>query len=110
MRKLTEEQKRDIAAVAAKRDEEIDFSDAPPVFDWTGAEIGKLYRLVKKPVTMRLDSDIIEWLKSHGRGYQTKASWLLRHAMFATRKRGSVLPATRARSGDGKGRQRKGKA
>ncbi len=109
MRRLTKEQKRDIAAIAAKRDEDIDFSDAPPVLDWTGAEIGKFYRPVKKPVTMRLDSDIIEWLKSQGRGYQTKANWLLRHAMVATRKK-RALPATRASSGVASGRQRKGKA
>jgi hypothetical protein len=31
---------------------------------------------------MRLDSDIIAWLKTDGRGYQTKANWLLRHAML----------------------------
>ncbi len=84
MRKLTKEQKRDIAAIAAKKDVDIDFTDAPPVLDWTGADIGKFYRPVKKPVTMRLDSDIIDWLKSGGRGYQTRANWLLRHAMLHT--------------------------
>ena len=59
MRKLTKEQKRDIRAIAAKGDEDIDFSDAPPVLDWSGAEIGKFYRPKKKPVTMRSDSDVI---------------------------------------------------
>src|SRR3984893_852678 len=82
MRKLTKEQKRDIRAIAAKRDEDIDFSDAPAVVDWSGAEIGKFYRRTKKSVTMRLDSDVITWLKADGRGYQTKANWLLRHAML----------------------------
>jgi len=82
MRKLTREQKRDIRAIAAKRDEDIDSSDAPPLLDWSGAEIGKFYRPKKKPVTLRLDSDIIAWLKAGGRGYQTKANWLLRHAML----------------------------
>ena len=82
MRKLTKQQKRDIRAIAAKQDGDIDFSDAPPVLDWSGAEIGKFYMPVKKPVTMRLDSDIIAWLKIEGRGYQTKANWLLRHAML----------------------------
>jgi uncharacterized protein (DUF4415 family) len=81
MRKLTKEQKRDIRVIAAKRDEDIDFSDAPPVLDWNRAEIGKFYRPKKKPVTMRLDSDVIAWLKADGPGYQTKANWLLRHAM-----------------------------
>jgi uncharacterized protein (DUF4415 family) len=87
MRKLTKDQKRDIRAIAAKKDRDIDFSDAPPVLDWSGAEIGKFYRPPKKPVTMRLDSDVIAWLKADGRGYQTKANWLLRHAMLHFTKR-----------------------
>ncbi len=82
MRKLTKAQKRDIRAIAAKRAENIDFSDAPAVLDWSGAEIGKFYRPTKRPVTMRLDSDVIDWLKADGRGYQTKANGLLRHAML----------------------------
>ena len=90
MRKLTKEQKRDIRVIAAKRDEDIDFSDAPPVLDWSGAEIGKFYRPTKKPVTMRLDSDVIAWLKADGRGYQTKANWLLRHAMTHFRKERNI--------------------
>ncbi len=81
MKKLTKEQKRDIRAIGAKGDEDVDFSDAAPVLDWSGAEIGKFYRPPKKPVTMRLDSDVVEWLKADGRGYQTKANWLLRSAM-----------------------------
>jgi uncharacterized protein (DUF4415 family) len=82
---LTRSQKRDIAAIAGKKDEEIDLSDIPEVLDWGGAEIGKFYRPTKKPVTMRLDEDVIVWLKSFGRGYQTKANFLLRHAMTATK-------------------------
>jgi uncharacterized protein (DUF4415 family) len=102
MRKLTKQQKRDIAAIAGKKDEDTDFSDAPPVVDWSGAEIGKFYRPKKKPVTMRLDSDIIEWLKGHGPGYQTKANGLLRHAMlqFAGRKNRDV--ARRGKAGQRK--------
>jgi uncharacterized protein (DUF4415 family) len=85
MKKLAEAQKREIAAIAAKTDATIDFSEMPEVVDWTGAEVGRFYRPVKRPVTMRLDDDVIEWLKSYGRGYQTKANLLLRHAMEASR-------------------------
>ena len=85
MRKLSKGQKRDIAVIAAKRDEDIDFSDVPAIVDWNGAEIGKFYRPPKKPVTMRLDADVIEWLKAYGKGYQTKANLLLRHAMVSSR-------------------------
>lgn len=88
MKKLTKEQKRDIAAIATKRDSEIDLSEMPEVVDWSGAIMGKFYRPAKKPVTMRLDEDIVVWLKSFGRGYQTKANLLLRHAMVAAKDRG----------------------
>jgi hypothetical protein len=33
---------------------------------------------------MRLDADVLEWLKAYGKGYQTKANLLLRHAMVST--------------------------
>ena len=88
MKKLTREQKKQIRAIAAKKDADIDFSDAPPVLDWSNAEIGKFYRPKKQPVTMRLDSDVIAWLKSSGPGYQTKANWLLRNAMLQIRENG----------------------
>ena len=101
MKKLTKEQKRDIRAVAAKRDRDIDFSDAPPVLDWSDAEIGKFYRPAKKPVTMRLDSDVIAWLKADGRGYQTKANWLLRHAMLHFTKANGLNKRTARRSKSG---------
>ena len=87
MRKLTKEQKRDIEAIAAKTDADIDFSDIPLQRDWSGAEIGKFYRPGKKPVTLRLDTDVIKWLKADGRGYQTKANWLLRQAMSYSQKK-----------------------
>jgi uncharacterized protein (DUF4415 family) len=106
MRKLTREQKRDIRAIAAKRDKDIDFSDASAVLDWSGAEVGKFYRPAKKPVTMRLDSDVIAWLKADGRGYQTKANWLLRSAMLHSTTEAGIgrrkVAPQRAKRGGGK--------
>jgi uncharacterized protein (DUF4415 family) len=100
MKNLTRQQKRDIRAFAAKKDEAIDFYDAPLVLDWGAAPIGQFYRPAKKPATIRLDSDVIAWLKAEGRGYQTKANWLLRHAMlhFSTAKSQNDRNFTRRRS------------
>jgi uncharacterized protein (DUF4415 family) len=81
MRKLSREQKRDIATISAMRDEDIDLSEMPEVVDWSGAEMGKFYRPPKRSVTMRLDQDVLDWLKAYGRGYQTRVNLLLRHAM-----------------------------
>ncbi|MFZ0911811.1 MAG: hypothetical protein WBQ76_11025 [Candidatus Korobacteraceae bacterium] len=44
MKRLTKEQKREIAAIAAKKDEDIDLSDMPEVIKWSGAVVGKFYR------------------------------------------------------------------
>lgn len=88
MRRLSKEQRKDIAALAAMKDSEIDLTDMPEVLDWSGAEIGRFYRPKKKPVTMRLDEDVVAWLKGYGRGYQTKANMLLRHAMVNLRTKG----------------------
>ena len=41
MRKLTREQKRQITAIAAQKDGEIDLTEMPEVTDWSGAEVGK---------------------------------------------------------------------
>jgi uncharacterized protein (DUF4415 family) len=81
MRRLSKEQKEDIARLAAMSDDDIDFSDIPLKLDWSNAEIGKFYRPPKKSVTMRLDADILDWLKGYGPGYQTRVNGLLRHAM-----------------------------
>jgi len=98
MKRLTPAQKRDIAAVSTRKDEDIDLSEMPEVVDWSGAEIGKFYRPPKKAVTMRLDTDVIEWLKSYGGGYQTRVNLLLRHAMASSSMRvGREEPARKRR-------------
>jgi uncharacterized protein (DUF4415 family) len=70
----TKELKPDIQAIAAKSGGEIDFSDIPPVLEWNTVEISKFYRPTKKPVAMRLDSDVLTWLKADGRGYRVLES------------------------------------
>ncbi len=108
MRKFTKEQKREIAIIAAKTDADIDFSDIPPLrVDWSGAEIGKFYRPGKKPVTLRLDTDVIKWLKAGGRGYQTKANWLLRQAMLHSQKKAATNVRKQVPSATVMGRQKR---
>lgn len=85
MKRLTSEQRRrQIRAVAAIQDDQIDTGDIPELTEeqMRGALRGRLYRPVKWPVTMRLDADVIEWLKKDGPGYQTKANGLLRAEML----------------------------
>jgi uncharacterized protein (DUF4415 family) len=45
------------------------------------------YRPVKQQVTARLDSDVLRWLKSQGKGYQSRMNEILRKEMLAAMKR-----------------------
>ena len=71
----------EVAALAQKRDEDIDTSDIPEVKDWSGAVVGKFYRPLKEAVSIRLDVDILAWFKGQGSGYQTRINEVLRKAM-----------------------------
>jgi len=44
-------------------------------------KIGDLYRPLKRPVTLRLDADVIAWFKKDGRRYQTRINAALRKVM-----------------------------
>ena len=46
------------------------------------------YRPRKKPVTLRLDADVIAWFKASGRGYQTRINRELRRLMMESKGRG----------------------
>ena len=59
---------------------EIDTTDIPPALDWSQAVVGKFYRPIKKPLTIRLDADVLAWRKGQG-GYQTRINELLRRAI-----------------------------
>jgi len=51
------------------------------VTDWRGAVVGRFYRPIKKPLTIRLDADLLAWLRGQGKGYQTRINRILRAAM-----------------------------
>jgi len=44
----------------------------------------RLYKPVKQVVQIRIDADVLEWLKQAGPGYQTRANAILRQAMLQT--------------------------
>jgi uncharacterized protein (DUF4415 family) len=63
------------------KDSEIDTSDIPSL-DKAFFKNAKL-RLPesKSLITIRIDSDVLKWLKSQGRGYQTKINAILKTYM-----------------------------
>ena len=69
------------------RDEDIDLSDIPEVTPELFARA--MVRRGLKPVsrktqlTLRLDSEVLDWFRKQGQGYQTKINTLLRAYMDA---------------------------
>lgn len=66
--KLTEAQLEDLKRLAELSDEGIDYSDIPEIVDFSSFEVGKFYRPVKESITVRLDADVVHWLKQAARG------------------------------------------
>jgi uncharacterized protein (DUF4415 family) len=82
--KLSARELKRLAALAARPDTEIDYSDIPPLTEkfWRNAIPNPWYRPVKKQLTVRLDADVIAWLRKQGKGYQTRLNGVLREAML----------------------------
>ena len=81
---LTPQERKQLEALAKLPDDQIDTSDAPalPESAWKNAIRGGLYRPMKQAVSLRLDADVIAWLKKDGEGYQTRANQMLRERML----------------------------
>ena len=50
-------------------------------FSLQNMKIADLYRPLKKPVTLRLDADVLAWFKKEGSRYQTRINSALRKVM-----------------------------
>jgi uncharacterized protein (DUF4415 family) len=87
MHKANRKRNKEIAALKKIKGVEIDTSDIPEITDWSGATMGRFFRSIKEPVTIRIDADVLNWLKSKGRGYQTRINQLLRAAMQQSKAR-----------------------
>lgn len=75
--------RRRLKEIEAIRDEDIDYSDIPETDSafWADAELRMPQ--TKKGVYLRLDQDVLEWLKAQGPGYQTRINAILRAYMEA---------------------------
>ena len=87
---ITDEQLEEMKKLAARPDSEIDTSDIPELTEeqWKNAVRGKFYRPVKRQITARVDADVLDWLKSQGKGYQSRINAILRREMLAELRRG----------------------
>ncbi len=63
------------------KDSDIDYSDIPPLGDEFFKKATVTWPPAKQQLTIRLDADVLNWLKANGRGYQTRINHILRAAM-----------------------------
>ena len=89
---LSAERKAALEALADRPDGEIDYSDIAPLDEafWERAKPNPFFKPVKTPTSVRLDSDVLAWLKSQGKGYQTRMNAILRAAMLRSQQRGGA--------------------
>ena len=86
MKRLTTKKRSELMSLAQRPDKEIDLSDIPEIRRLpSDAVIGKFYRPKKQSVTIRLDADVLAWLKASGEGYQTRVNTYLRQLMSKRR-------------------------
>ncbi len=66
------------------KDEDIDYSDAPQVTDFTNWEPNPFFKPVKAQLSAKVDKDILAWLKMHGE-VSKFLNKILREKMFEER-------------------------
>ena len=73
--------KSDLARIDRMRNADIDYSDIPPLDKTFLKKATTAWPPVKRQLTIRLDADVLDWLKGHGKGYQTRINRILRVVM-----------------------------
>ena len=74
----------DYERLDAMRDEDIDFSEIPPITDEMlarGVVRHNVLTQTKEELTLRIDTDVLQWFQSRGRGWETLINFLLRRYM-----------------------------
>ena len=86
---LTGGQEAELKALSAKPESAIDYGDIPPLDDefWRNAVRSPVYKPTKTSTTVRLDTDVLLWLRGQGKGYQSRINAILRREMLASIKR-----------------------
>ena len=81
---LTRRQQAELTALEAAAESDLDYGDLPPLSDdfWKHAIRNPFYRPTKSSTTVRIDTDVLLWLKAQGKGYQTRLNAILREAML----------------------------
>jgi len=79
--------KSDLKRIDRLTDADIDYSDSPALGDAFLTKAALPWPPGKQQVTVRIDTDVLEWLKSMGKGYQSRLNHILRVAMESQRRK-----------------------
>ncbi len=77
----------DLGRIDAMCDEDIDTSDIPPLDEEFFKKATIRMPEPKSSITLRVDKDVLEWFKSHGKGYQSRMNAVLKAYVQAQRER-----------------------
>lgn len=77
----------ELKVLAAMPQSEIDTAEMPPITDWSHAVRGPFYRPIKRPLSLRIDADVVDWFQRQGNGYQTRMNLALREYVERRRRR-----------------------
>lgn len=82
--KISEQTKQAYRKRDRNLDKDAEAPQLPPSY-WAGASIGKYYRPLKTQISFRIDNEVLDWLKSKGRGHLSRINEILRERMAAER-------------------------
>jgi uncharacterized protein (DUF4415 family) len=87
---LTKARRAKLKVLAARPDSEIDTSDIREMAEeqWKNARRGHFYRPRQRQIAVRVDADVLDWLKAQGKGYRSQINAILRREMLTSVKSG----------------------
>jgi uncharacterized protein (DUF4415 family) len=78
--RLTDAQMAQLQALGGRKVDTDDIPEAPAA-NWVTAQRGRFFRPRKEAISLRVDMDVLDWLRRRGPGYQTEINRILREKM-----------------------------
>ncbi len=87
---ISKKQINEIEELKKLKDENIDYSDIPELDDsfWNNAELIEPEKKVK--ISIRVDEEVLDWFKAHGKGYQSFMNTVLKTFVKAKKNKKAV--------------------
>ena len=70
--------KSDLKRIVTTDDKDIDYSDIPEFDEAFLQSVEAKISTGKKAISLRMDTEVLEWMQSQGKGYQSRINAVLR--------------------------------